>query len=254
MKRALGLTAVGLVLLLFGVSTLPARLLPALLPSELVRLSGVSGSLLHGHAARAQVSTGAGMLHLGTVNWEFHPRSLLALAPRISLNSDWGAQRGSASLEWRPGRVVVRNLDANVDARLLRTLAPLAVEGRVSLQFQNLVLRDGLPAEAEGRIVLQDARWNAPQVDHTLGSYVAEIEGDAREELRARLDTISGPVPARGSITLADTRYELDIQIGDADTRLATEIARALELFATPTEDGYLLRLGGNLIIGPPPS
>ncbi|MEM1188680.1 MAG: type II secretion system protein N [Pseudomonadota bacterium] len=253
MKRALGLTAVGLVLLVFGASTLPARLLPALLPAELVRLSGVSGSLLNGQAARAQVSTGAGMMHLGRVNWEFHPRSLLALAPRITLNSNWGAQRGSASLAWRPGRVVVSDLDASVDARLLRTLAPLAVEGRVGLQFERIVLRDGLPAEARGRVVLQDARWNAPQVDHTLGSYVADIDGDARQELRARVDTIAGPVPARGTVTLAATRYELDVRIGDAATRLATEIERALELFATPTEDGYRLRLGGNLIVGSPP-
>ncbi len=254
MKRTLALTAVGLVLLAFGVSQLPARLLPALLPSELFRLSGVSGTLFNGRAARAQVSTGAGMMHLGTLRWEFHPGSLLTLAPRVSLSSEWGAQRGSTSLEWRPGRVVVSDLDAMVDARLLRTLAPLAVEGRLGLQFQRLVLRDGLPAEADGRIVLQDARWNAPEVDHTLGSYVAEIEGDVREVLSARVDTISGPVPARGTATLADTRYELDIRIGDANSRLATEIERALELFATPTEDGYLLRLGGSLTVGPPPT
>jgi hypothetical protein len=209
---------------------------------------------MHGRAVRAQVRTGAGMLHLGSLRWNFDLRSLFTLSPSLSLKSDWGAQHLAATIEWRPGRVTLRDLDANGDASLLHTVAPLAVEGRLALQFREVVLRGGLPAEAEGRVVWQDARWSAPQVQHDLGSYVALIEGDLRETLSARVDTIGGPVPARGSARLANSRYEIDVMVGDGRTRLDPEIERALELFATPEEDGYRLRLSGSLVLGSPPS
>ncbi|MEE4277071.1 MAG: type II secretion system protein N [Halieaceae bacterium] len=250
MKRGLLFAAAGLLLFLLALTALPARLLPALLPEEPLRLSGLSGTLLSGRAARAQVLTGAGALHLGRLRWNIDLSSLLRLRPSLQLNSEWGAQRLAAAIEWRPGRLDIRDLDASGDARLLRTVAPLAVEGRLSLQFQRVVLRGGLPGEAEGRVVWQNARWSAPQVQHDLGSYVALIEGDLRDTLTARVDTLDGPVPARGSARLADSRYEVDIVVGNGRTRIDPEIERALELFATPSEEGYRLRLSGSLILG----
>lgn len=242
----------GLLLLLFLVAvSLPARLLPMFLPADALRLSGLSGTLLDGHAARAMLRTPAGFLHLGSLSWKLYPSSLLGFAPRLDVRSEWGGQRAALVVQLRGDAVVLRDVDASVDARLLRTLAPLAVDGRLGLQFDRLVLRDFQPREASGRLVWQDAVWQASGRRYTLGTYVAQVENGAGDAIRASVDTLSGPVFTRGFASLSGSAYELEFRIDGDGRPLAPEVDRALRLFATPEEDGYLLRLDGDLGVVP---
>jgi len=244
----IGVAALGLAL---AVAALPARLLPRLLPDDALRLSGVRGTLLEGEAARAILRTPAGYLHLGRLSWTLHPASLLTLAPRLDLRSAWGAQRASLQARVRGAQVRLQDVDASIDARLLRTLAPLAVDGRLSLQFPTLTLDAFRPTQASGRIVWQSARWQAGSREYALGTYVAEVESSEDASIRATVDTLSGPVFTRGYARLAGSAYDLEFQIDGGDQALAPEVERALRLFATPREDGYLLRLDGDLAVAP---
>ncbi len=259
MTRWLLLTAGVLALAVLAVFTLPARLLPRLIDQEALGLAGVSGTLLNGSAARALLRTPAGVLHLGRLSWDVHAASLLTLSPRLSLSSRWGAQQLTARVRVDGRRLELTDVDANVDAQLLRTLMPVAAGGRISLQFERLVLDNGLPLDAEGRVVWQDARWEAPQVEYALGSYVAVVtRGDGpapatRENavLRARIETLAGPVSAEGAATLDGPRFELDVAIRGAGAPLEPQLEEALRLIARPEEDGYRLRLDGAFT--PPP-
>lgn len=258
MRWLLGTAAV-VTLVVLAVLTLPARLLPRLIDDQALRLAGVSGTLLEGSAARALLSTPAGPLHLGRLSWELHPASLLTLSPRIGLSSRWGAQQLTAQVRIDGRRLELTDVDANVDAQLLRTLMPVAAGGRISLQFERLLLDNGLPLDAEGRVVWQDARWQAAQVEYALGSYVAVVDRAAgpapatpeNAALRARIETLAGPVGAEGEATLAGRRFALDVAIRGAGRPLEAQLEQALRLIATPEEDGYRLRLDGAFT--PPP-
>ena len=246
-------------LAVLAVLSLPARLLPRLVDDDVLRLAGVSGTLLEGSAARALLPTPAGLLHLGRLSWNVHPASLLTLSPRISLRSRWGAQQLTAELRVDGRRLELTDVEANVDAQLLRTLMPVAAGGRISLQFERLLLDNGLPLDAEGRVVWQDARWQASQVAYALGTYVAVVTRavgptPATPEnvaLRARIETLAGPVSAEGAATLDGPRFALDVAIRGAGRPLEAQLEQALRLIARPEEDGYRLRLDGAFT--PPP-
>jgi hypothetical protein len=249
--RALFFALGGLVLAGIALVTLPARLLPLFVDPDQVRLSGLSGTLLKGHAARALVQTPAGFLHLGRLAWDVDAMSLLVLAPALEVRTAWGGQRVAARVQSRRGgEVDVRDLEATIDAQLLRTLAPLAVDGRLSLQFDHVDFVGDLPRAASGRLVWQDALWRTATQEHLLGTYVAEVSS-SDGTLRAAIDTVSGPVSARGAATLQGSRYDLDLAISGRERVLAPEVERALRLFATPDEDSYLLRLDGDLAGAP---
>ncbi len=250
MKRGVLIGLGAVVLFALVLAFLPARLLPRLLPPDAIRLSALSGTLLKGRAARAIVPTPAGYIHLGSLSWEIDPFSLLTLAPRVAIRSAWGAQRASLTLRRRGARIEIDDLDATIDATLLRTLAPLAVDGRLSLQFEHLVFEGTAPSAANGRFVWQDAVWRTKTREHPLGSYVAQVSSTGATIL-AEIDTLAGPVEAQGNATLEGSGYDLEISIAALNGSLAAEVERALQLFATPDEDGYLLRLDGDLALAP---
>ena len=246
MRRLLAAGAVLLVLIL-GLGALPARLLPTLIGDDALRVSGLSGTLARGTAARAMLRTPAGFLHLGSLQWSLRPSSLLRLAPRVDLESTWGTQRAALSLTWQARRVVLQRIDASLDAELVRTVAPLAVDGRLSLLLDEVIVDGDMLRAAEGRVVWQDAVWQTQGGARPLGSYAVILSTTAPGRVAARVETLAGPVFANGSATLDARRYEVALRIDGGGRALETDIDSALRLFATPQEDGYLLRLDGDL-------
>ena len=240
-----------LLVLAFAFYSLPARLLPRLVGSDVLQMSGVSGTLLNGHAARAIVTTSAGPLHLGSLRWRFRPQSLLTLEPAISLQSNWGSQRIEL-LVARDGSVTrLRQLDANLSAGLARQFAPVALDGRLNLVFDELSFADDQVIAAQGRVVWQDALWLAPRGARPLGTFAGEVTttdaGDEPSIIELAVTTITGPVFATGNASLSATRYSTDILLSGGDRALDADIARAISLLASPEDNGYRLRLSGDL-------
>lgn len=254
MRRVLVATLVVLVLAVLAVRALPARLLPRLMDDGQLRLSGLSGTLLDGAAARAMVATPAGFVHLGSIAWQLDPMSLLRAAPELSLTSTWGGQRVALDARQRGGRIELRDVDVSLRADLIRTLAPLAVDGRLSLQLDTVVLREATLETIDGRAVWQDAVWNAATAVHPLGTYAARLSTNDDGRVAAVVETLAGPVLAEGTITLDDlndaVRYDIDLSITAGARGFDSEVERALRLFASPGQDGYRLRLDGDLAGG----
>ena len=236
-----------LVLLLLALAHLPARLAGAFVDAQQLRLSGFSGTLLAGGAARVMLATPAGFLHFGHARWAVSPLSLLAFAPRLALRSEWGPQR--IETEVRPGRdrVTLRALDARIDAGLLRAFIPIELAGRLSLVFDELVVQRARVEAATGRLVWQDAAWRAASGVRALGTYAAEVSSAGPGDLQFRVQTLAGPIQVAGVASLAGQRYAVDLEIGLPPEMADPELARALSLIATPRENGYLLRLNGEL-------
>ena len=242
---------VGLVLgLLLTVSLLvaaPARLLALVLPAERVLLQGFDGSLWRGTVSRCLVRTGAGYLHLGRVAWQLDPISLVTLAPRLSIESQWGRQRIAGDLVLHGGQDFdLFDVEATVAADLVRQFAPLALGGSLNGTFERIAVRDGLPVRAEGRLVWQNGAWESPQGLLPLGTYAADIVTLDRGSLSGEVLTLSGPVPAQGVAALEGRAYSVDVLVG-GERALDPQIQRALPLIATPEGERYRIRLEGEI-------
>lgn len=241
-----GVLALVLLLLLL-VASAPAHLLLRLLPSTPVTAEGLQGTVWQGSAGRVLLATDAGLLHLGEVEWSLRPWSLLTLAPRLEVSSRWGGQRLHAEVQLR-GRndIKLENLEASFDAALLRHLAPIALQGVVSLQARQLHLRDGMPVEAEGRLLWQQAAWDSPRGVLPLGSYVLEVAQPRGGDLVGDVLTLTGPVRATGQLQLARSSYSIAVLIAH-DGNWEPQLQEALSLLARPVAGGYDLRLEGQL-------
>lgn len=237
-----------LVLLIALVATAPARLLPQLLPAGQVRMAGVSGTLWRGAASRCLLRTSAGHLQLGQLEWRLRPLSLLALAPTVEFQSQWGEQHASGVATVYGARDIgLRDVDARVDASLLRQLAPVAVDGQFALLAQRLRLKDGLPVGAEGRLVWEHGAWNMPRGRMPLGSYALAFEQpDETAPLTGEVLTLSGPVQAEGNVRLEGRAYALDLRIS-GEQGLDPALSQALSLMARPDGEAFQLEVQGAL-------
>ncbi|MEM9256865.1 MAG: type II secretion system protein N [Pseudomonadota bacterium] len=228
-----------LVLLVGLVAVAPARLIGLVAPSNQIVLQGFSGTIWQGSAAQCLLRLPNGALHLGRVSWSLKPLSLVLLAPHVELTSAWGNQviagqvilRGSRDLE-------MRDLDARFDADLVRQFAPLALDGSLSVQLQQLTLENGLPTESAGRVVWQQAAWRSPQGLVPLGSYALEVQQPKNEPLLGEVVTLSGPLQASGTIGLTGRRYDIDLLLSD-ENGFAAGLRQALSLIANPEGDAW---------------
>ncbi|MFK8040729.1 type II secretion system protein N [Congregibacter sp.] len=238
------------VLLITASLRMPARLLPLFLNEQQVQLSGISGTIGHGTAVRARVQTPGGYLHLGKLNWTLDPLSVLSLSPKVNLRSVWGDQRGTLDLRIEGEALAIQNLDVRVDAALLKRVLPIELSGRLELLFEELLVTRRDVLAADGRLVWQSAAWLSPQGVRVLGSYVATIASPAPRQLVADIVTLSGPVVAAGEVDLDRERFNIDLFIESSAQALDADLAQALSLIASPEENGYRLRLDGEVARG----
>ncbi|MDP5052622.1 MAG: type II secretion system protein N [Congregibacter sp.] len=237
------------VLLAFALSA-PARLLPYLLDAQPLQLSGVSGTVQNGRASRARLQTPGGYLHLGELSWLLAPRSLLGFAPLLKLHSVWGDQRGSLELRLRKDALALSSVDVNVDAGLLKQVLPVALKGRLGMLFNELLLSPTGVLRADGRLVWQGAAWESPKGLRILGNYAATFTTPNDQQINVQIVTLSGPVVAAGTVSLNQQRYSVDLLIESSVQELDPELAQALSLIASPAENGYRLRLDGEVSPG----
>ncbi len=246
-RFSLGLLA-ALALFVSLLVSMPARLLSLLLPEGQVYMQGFSGSLWRGSASRALVRTDVGLLHLGELNWQLSPLSLLSLSPALQLQSRWGAQHVA-------GRMVLRgedsfdleDIEASVSADLLRQFAPVAMTGTLQASFERLQIRHRLPVSATGRLVWQNGGWEAPRGYLPLGSYAIDFKPSAGDSINGDVLTLAGAVAASGSVALSGREYDVNVLVR-SDSGLDPQVQQALSLIATPEGDGFRVLMNGELL------
>lgn len=249
MKKNRLVWAVALALLLFFnlLITAPARLLNLVVPSDVVQLRGLSGTVWDGSASGVLLRLPQGYFQLGVVQWSLHPLSLLTLSPHLSFSSKWGKQTVA-------GEVIIRgqqdldflDLEVQLAADILSRFAPVAVAGLFSLQTDLLQLRDGLPYSGNGRLVWQNGGWKSPNGLVPLGSYALDFQQPQDAPVAGEVITLSGPLQASGSLLLQQQRYEVDIQLS-SDAALDAQVKQMLSLIAQPEGAGFRLKLTGDL-------
>ncbi|MEQ9464497.1 MAG: type II secretion system protein N [Haliea sp.] len=251
MSGARWLAAALAIVLLLGllIARAPAQLLVRALEHSPVTAQGLQGTVWQGRAGRVLVATDAGLLHLGEVSWALRPWSLLALAPKLQVSSLWGGQRLQAEVQFRGSSdIYLEHIEASFDASLLRHLAPVALQGVVSLQGRELRLHKGLPVQAQGRLLWQRAAWESPRGLLPLGSYALDVVQPDGGDLTGEVLTLAGPVQASGQLQLAQTSYSIAVLIAH-DGNWDPQLQEALSLLARPVAGGYELHLEGQLAV-----
>lgn len=114
----------------------------------------------------------------------------------------------------------------------------LPIDGMLGLSVQELVLRDGLPTTAQGRIELNGLSWKLGREPLSLGDFVADV-APSDDGLAAVVKTVRGPLDVSGDARLlADRRYEMHLQI-KAKADAPAPLVNMLASLGAPDNQGY---------------
>jgi general secretion pathway protein N len=207
-------------------------------PPAPVQLHGLSGTLSDGHLSGLTLN-GAPML--ADLRWDLHPWWLLAA--RLDFHVDGGGEQGllDGDLSLAPGgRVGLRNFKFSSGVKPLLAAAgfPLPwLDGRATMQFDALKLRNGVPRDAAGKALVHGVTWGMGQTT-ALGDFAADVARDG-DAIVARLSSVSGPLDATGEVRLLDdSSYEIKIQFKPKPDA-SPAVQNLLRSTGTPDVQGY---------------
>ena len=226
-------------------SQIPARAISRFLPDDL-RLTGVSGTIWSGSAARAWVEIDQKPLMLGRVQWRLQPWLMLWGAP-LSISSVWGQQAMRARLGYRPGgSIALHDVAFTLDTQLLRAFFPLYLGGAASGEFARIAIDEGHIIDAEGVVRLLRGVWTARSGNILLGDYQIDfLSADTRGAgTVGAIKTIAGALMLSGELSATLTDYQIAVE---ATGPLARDesFRRAMSIIAIPNQDGFSVSLTG---------
>ena len=243
-RRLIAVSAAALFLVLL-IARLPASIATALLPPTVIA-TNPSGTLWRGNAAHVQVNMSGQWFALGSVEWALQPLGVL-LGDAVILRSSWGSQKLDigAGIELN-GDVTVSDASIRADISWVRNLLPLFIAGDLNADIETLrVSASGTPIFLSGRVVWEDAAWQAVGGDVSLGTYAVDIATDD-QGISGKVVTLKGALELNGAFTLQGNRYSVTADLSGAAARNEA-FQQAIALMAVPTESGYRIDLSGTL-------
>ena len=215
-KRPWWLIAFGLAAVLaFAIATLPASVLERQLPRVGLEAAALSGSVWEGRAQALAWRTAP----LGDLSWTLSPLSMLRgrIAGDLDLVRPDGRLRSSFSTSLG-GPLRLEGVTADLPVEALAALPigmPRGWRGRVSGQFDEIVVQDGWPTTLRGTLEM-DALIAPPPRNTSIGSYHVvmpdpQAGSTGADELNARVADKEGPFSFEGRFTLgADRSFLLE--------------------------------------------
>lgn len=245
-----------LILLLVAVLGLAAlfHLVPArawvawLLPAEApLKLEGVEGSLVNGHAAQLSWRGRA----MGPLDWHLHPMGLLQQRVQIDLDLRGEVYAGDGYVDAGRDQVIrLRDVSLRVPAEHLAGLIDtpaLQMLGHIQLELANAELNHLFPTALSGTAVWKDAA--------VMGAAQASL-GEVRMSFERQNDgRIVGTVTDNGGpLQIEDGQFSADLSGLKANARLRArdgnaQVQQALAYIGQPQSDGSsLFQLEAKLI------
>ncbi len=196
-----GLFAVAaLTLVLALIVSFPARIAYRLASPSLVALSGIHGTVWHGSAD----ALGANGLYFEDVSWRIKPLRLFTgkAVYRVDGTPVSGFVEGNVGFGFG-GTVSVSDLAASLPLHMFAESVNIrGLKGSASLQFERILLRDGVPVAADG--VAQVANLVAPRLSReSIGGYKAEFFTQ-NNGIAASIEDTDGLVDLAGSLQVKD--------------------------------------------------
>ena len=216
------------------VMTFPARVAYQWFAPGELKLSGISGSVWHGSAAQGY----AGGVYLADVNWSIRPLALLTgkleFASTSKLASGFFDARIAVGIG---GSLTLSDVSGALTLDTLAALLPLnGIEGDVRVQFENLVVKNGVPVEATGTLNIDNlvSRYLSPK---RLGDYRADFKTHD-DGIRGSVESISGILDLEGTIRLSrDRSYEFVGRVASKPSA-PSSIGQQLQLLGSADSQG----------------
>jgi general secretion pathway protein N len=230
------LVAAGVAALVIGlVLTFPARIAYQWFAPAQLALSGISGSVWNGAAAQGS----AAGLFLSDITWSFRPLSLLRLNAGYTVTARLPSGSFETGVSTGGGDSVrFDDLTATVPlASLPDSILPVnGISGVLDLRFETLVLKEGVPTQAEGtvgisRLVLQALSATA------LGDYRAQLQtGDGI--ITGTVEDVSGVLDLDGELVLGRDRAFSFIGHVAAGADAPSAVHEQLRFLGSPDQQG----------------
>ena len=227
------------------VSQIPARAISRVLPDD-VTLTGISGTIWSGRAARAWVEIDQQPLMLGRVQWRLQPWRILWGAP-LSLSSVWGQQSLRAQLSYRlDGSIVLQDAEFTVNTQLFKAFFPLYLGGALSGEFAQIAIDEGHVVNAEGVVRLRRGVWTARSGNIPLGDYQIDFSSadTAGAGTIGALKTIAGSLELSGNLSATLTNYQIAVEATGPVARDGS-FRQAMSMIAILNQDGFSVSLMG---------
>jgi general secretion pathway protein N len=224
-------------LLVFGLATLPAKVVLSRLAARGVQADGVSGSVWNGTAQILQVRG----VNLGRVEWRL--RALPLFLGRGSVEFKAVRPDGTLQAHLIASRSQMRFEDLNASFPL-SALPPNTVPGgwlgMLHLRLSSLELTQGWPAAAAGTLEVRDATGPANRPIN-MGSYKVSFPGDtppAANELIGALSDTGGPLQVSGTVHLKNDGTFIAAGLVAARSDAPDQIAKQLQVLGAPDGEG----------------
>ena len=244
--RKLTIVIAATVFLLGAVALFPARVAYHWFVPDFVEMSGIEGTAWSGRAAELS----AHGVYLRDVKWRVRPLRLLTGALAIDLEAEppSGFIEADVALGFG-GTVRISDLAGSIPLQLLAgPLQMPGLAGNSSLQFERIVIRDGLPTEAEGTLAV--ASLVVPKIDRdrpVLGAYRAEFM-TTESGIVASVEDTTAVFDLAGSFTISPDRSFLFLgQIG-ATAETPDKLRNQLRFLGSPNDRGqHEIRFEGSI-------
>lgn len=188
------------ILILLGVmlATFPARVAYQWFAPAEIRLSGITGSVWNGSAAEG-IAAGA---YVRDISWHFQPMSLLS--GKLGFKTSSNPVSGSIHTELAVspgGNLTLSGLSGNVPLDLVHpAFQQSGIRGDITLQFETIVISDGIPILAEGSVTVGD--FFVPDLSSSrIGDFRADFQTDDGF-IVGRVEDVSGVLDVTGTISL----------------------------------------------------
>lgn len=232
--------------LLLLISQVPARTLAWLAPENLT-VSGLTGTVWTGEAARAWVTIDGKPLMLGRLDWQIRPWRLFWSTP-VFLSATWAEQKLKTRLgPTATGKWMLRDTQVSIDAEIFRLFFPLYLGGTASGNFAHLEVANARVVSVLGAAFLSDAVWTARGGNLPLGTYHISLDSDkAGSGIRGEVKTSEGALVLEGTVMLSPDSYQVALRATGPVAR-DESFRRAVTMLASPTADGFEIFLQGQL-------
>ena len=198
-------------------------------------LSGISGSIWSGSAAEGL----AGGAYIRDISWRLRPADLLTGKLAFSTTS----RPASGTMETDvavgiDGSLTLSNLAGSVPLDLVHPAFQRAgISGDLSMQFEKLMIRNGLPVDVNGSVTV--ANMYAPALSAaTLGDYQAQfVTNDGA--ISGTVEDLSGVLDVIGTIAISpDRTYSL---LGDVAARPGAppSVEQQLQFLGSADDRGF---------------